>query len=153
MAKLDIVCPFTHRPCKECAIYRGRHYYLGFYEQHQGGAGQSKGNTESGIRHQSVDSQTLRKLAEPWAGARSQRETELEIRLKVIDMESGATRVCELDEAETWDWSSPDVVRMVSGIQITSWEKLVEIVRFKSERGYQEVEVHEAPHFMLLAGG
>jgi hypothetical protein len=29
-------CPFTHRPCTDCAIYRGRHHYLMFSDSHNG---------------------------------------------------------------------------------------------------------------------
>jgi len=42
---------------------------------------------------------------------------------------------------------------MIGGFQITSWDKLVEIACFKAGKGYQEVEVYEAPRFILLGGG
>ena len=68
-------------------------------------------------------------------------------------MESGATRVCELDEAKTWDLSNPEMMRVIDGLQITSWDKLLEILSFKTETGYQEVKIYGAPRFMLLGGG
>lgn len=30
MAKAKMVCPFSGKQCRECAVYRGRHYYLCF---------------------------------------------------------------------------------------------------------------------------
>ncbi len=151
MAKIDMVCPFTQRLCDECPLYRGRHYYLCFCEKYRGYIGEAEGDTGSGSDQHSVDFHALMKLMEPWAGHRP--EAEPKVRLKVIDMESGATTVCELDEAKTWDWGNPEMMRMIGGIQITSWDKLVELVSFKAKKGYQEVEVYEAPCFILLGGG
>ena len=73
--------------------------------------------------------------------------------LKVIEIESGETRVCHFEESKTWDWSGTKVVRVIGAIQITSWDKLAEISRFKAEKVRQEVVVYEFPPFMLLAGG
>jgi len=28
LAKEEMICPFLGKPCKNCAIYIGRHYYL-----------------------------------------------------------------------------------------------------------------------------
>ncbi len=150
MAKTDMLCPFTHRLCDECALYRGRHYYLSFCKQYRGYIGQSKENAKSSA---SADIEALKNWVEPWSRAGCRPEAELKVKLKVIDMESGETRVCQLDEAKTWDWSNPQLLRVVGGLQITSWDKLVEILCHKAEKGYQEVEVYEAPLFMLLAGG
>ena len=36
MAKTAMLCPFMDEPCKECAYYRGRHYYLCFCEEYRG---------------------------------------------------------------------------------------------------------------------
>jgi len=153
MAKIDMFCPFSHRLCSECALYRGRHYYLGFCKQYRGYIGESKENAKSGVLQHSVDSRALENWAEPWAGAGLRPEAELEVKLKVIDMETGETRVCEFNEAKTWDWSNPEMMRVIGGLQITSWDKLVELLSFKAGKGYQEVEIYEAPRFMLLGGG
>ncbi|RLA80335.1 MAG: hypothetical protein DRG33_02535 [Deltaproteobacteria bacterium] len=32
MARPKVICPFMGKPCKECAEYRGRHYYLCFWK-------------------------------------------------------------------------------------------------------------------------
>jgi hypothetical protein len=90
---------------------------------------------------------------EPWAGVTSQPGTELNLRVKVIDMESGEVRVFDFDETKTWDWSIPDLMRVVDGRQITSWDNLAEILFFKAENGHQEVVIYEAHRFMLLGGG
>ena len=152
MAKINMLCPFSHRVCDECPLYRGRHYYLCFCEKYRGYIGKSEEHTKSGVAQQSVDFQALWKLVEPWADGRNP-ETELKIRLKLIDMESGEARTCELEEAKAWDWSDPETMRIIGDLQVTSWDKLVEIVRFKAEKGYREVEIYAAPRFMLLGGG
>jgi hypothetical protein len=36
MAKEDMLCPFTGKLCRECALYRGRHYYLCFSKKYRG---------------------------------------------------------------------------------------------------------------------
>jgi hypothetical protein len=78
---------------------------------------------------------------------------EPKIRLKVIDMESRATRICELSELKRWDWSNPKIWRLIEGRQVTNLDSLIEILRYKAEKGFEEVELYEAPRFMLLAGG
>jgi hypothetical protein len=153
MAKIDMLCPFTQRLCDECALYRGRHYYLSSCKQCRGYIGESKENTKSGTIHHSVDFQTLGRLVEPWAGVAIELETSRQIQVKVIDMESGETRVCQLEETKTWDWSNPEMMRIIGGLQITSYDKLVELIPFRVKKGYQEVEIYEGPRFILLGGG
>jgi len=36
MAKARMICPFSGELCKECAFYRGRHYFLCFCEKYRG---------------------------------------------------------------------------------------------------------------------
>ncbi|MFB0564155.1 MAG: hypothetical protein ACETWK_00580 [Candidatus Aminicenantaceae bacterium] len=45
MAKIKMLCPFSKELCRECAQYRGRHYYLCFYTKYRGYLG---GQEESG---------------------------------------------------------------------------------------------------------
>jgi hypothetical protein len=151
MAKIDMLCPFSHRLCDECPLYRGRHYYLCFCEKYRGYIGEAEGDTKPRSDQHSVDFQALMKLMEPWAGR--QIEAEPKIKLKVIDMETEKVRVCPLDEAKTWDWNNPEMMRIVSGFQVTSWDKLAGLASFKAKKGYQEVEVYEGPRFMMLGGG
>ncbi len=153
MAKTNMLCPFTNRLCDECVLYRGRHYYLCFCKEYRGYIGESKGDAKPGVLKHTVDFQALGRLVEPWADAGCRVGAELEVKLKVIDMESGKSRLCQLEETRAWDWSNPQKMRVISGLQITSWDKLVEILRYKAEKGYQEVELYEAPRFMLLGGG
>jgi hypothetical protein len=71
MAKAEMICPFSSKLCKECALYRGRHYYLCFCKRYRGyvgksgrvanisapctsGAGSSKGFEMPPIRHPSA---------------------------------------------------------------------------------------------------
>lgn len=153
MVKTAIACPFSSKGCTECAVYRGRHHYLNFSKQHQGSTDQQKGDAKSRVLSLSVEFQTLRNSVKPVAGKYSERKREPKIRLKVIDMESSATRVCELSELERWDWSNPRIWRLIDGRQVTNLDSLIEILCYKAEKGYEEVELYEAPRFMLLAGG
>jgi hypothetical protein len=46
MAKEDMICPFTGKLCRECPIYRGRHYYLCFNKKYRGHIEKPGGDTE-----------------------------------------------------------------------------------------------------------
>jgi hypothetical protein len=142
----QIHCPFTHSSCVECAVYRGRHRHLISSKRYRGYAGKPKD-------HIAAYFQALEKLSEPWAGKDIQAKNEPKIRLQVIDMESGKTKICEFNETKTWDWGNPEMMRLIDGRQVNSLDSLIEILCYKAEKGYQEVQIYEAPRFMLLAGG
>jgi hypothetical protein len=36
MAKTEMLCPFSDKPCQECPQYRGRHYFLCFQTKYRG---------------------------------------------------------------------------------------------------------------------
>jgi hypothetical protein len=36
MPKLRMLCPFSTQPCRDCSLYRGRHYSLCFSESYRG---------------------------------------------------------------------------------------------------------------------
>lgn len=40
VAKTAMLCPFSNKLCKECAYYRGRHYYLCFSKEYRGHIGE-----------------------------------------------------------------------------------------------------------------
>jgi hypothetical protein len=46
MAKEDMLCPFSGKLCKECPLYRGRHYYLCFSKKYRGHLEKSEGVTK-----------------------------------------------------------------------------------------------------------
>ena len=46
MAKERMICPFSNRICEECALYRGKHYYLCFCRRYRGYLGRSGGVTK-----------------------------------------------------------------------------------------------------------
>ena len=143
--KSDFVCPFTHKTCRECVLYRGRHCYL---DNHQKGKSYVSDVAEIRTYFQALD-----KALTPQFDAGMRFSKEPPITLKIIDVENGTTRVCELGEAETWDWGNEQVLRIIDGRHITSWDKLVELLSYKAVKGYQEVKLYEAPRFMVLAGG
>jgi hypothetical protein len=36
MAKIAMACPFSGKICRDCAVYRGSHYYLCFKKEYRG---------------------------------------------------------------------------------------------------------------------
>jgi hypothetical protein len=142
-------CPFTYSLCTECILYRGRHHYLAFSKHQQ----DRKNCPDEPKKHDSLDFRVFEKSIEPWACKDGQIKDEPKMRLKVIDVEDQITRICEFNEAKTWNWSNPAPLRLIDGRQVSSLECLTEILNDKAEKGYQEVEICEAPRFMLLAGG
>jgi hypothetical protein len=75
------------------------------------------------------------------------------MRLLLLDRETGEERYCTLDEAETWDWANPEFWRIVNGWQITSFDGLLNILSMKAEKGIEEIQILQAPRFMMLSGG
>ncbi len=75
------------------------------------------------------------------------------MRLVLLDRETGEDRYCTLDEAEKWDWANPELWRIVAGWQITSFDGLVNMLYMKAEKGIEEIEILQAPRFMMLSGG
>ena len=153
MAKTKMLCPFTNRPCSECAFYRGRHYYLSLCEHYRGYIGEPKSGNNHRRDNRAINIETFDRLVAPWSGKHDQMKTEPDIKLKVIDMETEETRTCELEEAKNWDWGNKETIRMIDGLHITSWDKLLEILRYKAANGHREVVLYEGPRFMLLGGG
>ncbi len=153
MAKISMTCPFSSKGCTECAVYRGRHHYLSYSKEHPGPTDPQEGHAKSRVHSPSVEFQALKNAVKLVAGKNRETSLEPKIRLKVIDMESRATRICELSELKRWDWSNPRIWRLIEGRQVTNLDSLIEILRYKAEKGFEEVELYEAPRFMLLAGG
>jgi hypothetical protein len=77
----------------------------------------------------------------------------LTIKLRVLDKETGESRICSLDEAQTWDWANPEIWRIISGWQITNFRQLLIMLKEKQEKGLEEAVLEEAPRFMMLSGG
>jgi hypothetical protein len=89
----------------------------------------------------------------PTTAAYSHEKGKPGIKLKVIDVENRTARTCDFNETKEWNWDNPEMMRVIDGWQVTSMGMLFEIMCHKAERGYEEVELYEAPRFMLLAGG
>ena len=153
MGKEAPSCPFSNRACIECAVYRGRHRHLSLSKEHGRRAEKHGEYLQSGSPSSSLEFQALQKAAAPWAGTRGQRKGELKIRLRVIDVERNETRIFELHELEKWYWGNPRIERLIDGRQVTGLDNLLEILYHKAETGHEEIDLYEAPRFMMLAGG
>ncbi|HEX2965503.1 MAG TPA: hypothetical protein VHO84_06940 [Syntrophorhabdaceae bacterium] len=44
MAKIAMACPFSNKICRDCAVYRGSHYYLCFKKEYRGNLLGNSGN-------------------------------------------------------------------------------------------------------------
>ena len=153
MAKTEMLCPFNERVCDECALYRGRHYYLSLCEHYRGYIGERKVNGYPEANGKALDMETFDRLVSPWTVRRNRVESMPDIRLKVIDMETEELRTYEPEEARNWDWGNTEIMRMIDGFHITTWAKLNEVLQYKGDKGFREVELYEGPRFMLLGGG
>jgi len=51
MAKWKMNCPFSGKGCKECSIYRGRHYFLCFSKRYRGVIGDRVENYEEAMKN------------------------------------------------------------------------------------------------------
>jgi hypothetical protein len=161
MPIVSMNCPFSNKVCTECPIYRGKHHYLGISKQHQGSTDQQKDHAKSRVLPLSVEFKALMKSVGrylvlptfPGSGKYNEKRGNPEIKLKVIDVENRTTRTCDFDEIKEWTWNNPEIMRVIDGWQVTSTEMLLEIMCYKAEKGCEEVELYEAPRFMLLAGG
>jgi hypothetical protein len=73
LAKEKMICPFSNRICEECALYRGRHYYLCFYQKYRGYLGKPRRGTKEAVP--------------PYSGAGSKAKFEIpsKIAVKVFD--------------------------------------------------------------------
>jgi len=50
LVKKKVVCPFSGRPCKNCAVYLGRHYYLCSSTNYRGFLGRAKATDKAVAR-------------------------------------------------------------------------------------------------------
>jgi hypothetical protein len=50
VAKEKMMCPFSNELCRECPLYRGKHYYLCFCRKYRGYLGESEEVTKEGSR-------------------------------------------------------------------------------------------------------
>ncbi len=84
---------------------------------------------------------------------KTEEQVTYKIQLKVLDRETGESRYVTLDEAKSWEWSNPEIWRMIGGWQVTSFQQLLNILYLKMQKGVKEVEMLEAPRFTMLSGG
>lgn len=77
----------------------------------------------------------------------------LTIRLMVFDGETKEKRIVDIEETRAWDWKDPGIWRVINGWQVTSFARLVSVLRQKQENGIEEIEILVAPRFSMLSGG
>jgi hypothetical protein len=55
MAKEKMLCPFSKKLCRECPLYRGRHYYLCYCREYQGHLRHSENQVDQVLEKTSVN--------------------------------------------------------------------------------------------------
>ncbi|MBN1367396.1 MAG: hypothetical protein JW967_05675 [Dehalococcoidales bacterium] len=155
MAKLPMRCPFSGKMCKECSYFRGRHYYLCNDKSYRGhinmkeNAETKKTEIKTENKPQDFNFNTIIKLCEPWSGSTNTQKYIPKIKLKVIYREDGTNRIYEPEEAKTWEWDNPKIIRTFSNVQVNSFGKLIEMIRYQEAQGAKEAVIFEAPWFLL----
>jgi hypothetical protein len=71
----------------------------------------------------------------------------------VIDRETGEISYCTVVETKTWDWANPEYWRIINGWQIMRYQGLLNLLHLKAEKGYEKIEILEAPRFTMLSVG
>jgi hypothetical protein len=154
MAKPDLLCPITRTLCKDCSLYRGRHYSMPFCKFYRE---RTKGSARP-VKQEPVTAESVKELSlmlEPWkteTSLSSGLESCRGVNLKITDIETDEVRYCPVEELESWDWGNPEQVRLIDGRQVTSFDQLVKMVVYLLEEG-KEIDLFEGPRFMMLAGG
>ena len=155
MAKLDFLCPITQVLCKDCSLYRGRHYSMPFCKLYR----ERSKNSPDPARREPITEESVKELnrmLEPWKNETALSVTPdsyREVKIKITDMETDAVRYCQVEELENWDWGNPEQTRLIDGRQVTSFDQFVRMVAYLMEEGHNEIDLYEAPRFMMLGGG
>jgi len=149
MAKTPMRCPFNDKLCKECQIYRGRHYYLCAKENYRGHIKTTTEVKDFNISDK-FDMATFKKVFEPWTGNdAAANPDDIKMKIKVINREDNTEKYVTLAETKNWDWGNTVMMRTVNGKHVTSWVEFSEIVRYQNSKGTTELIVFEAPAFMV----
>lgn len=78
---------------------------------------------------------------------------DLKVKLRIVDGETKETFFVEIEDAQTWDWKNPEVWRVIDGWQVTSYGSLLYLLHKKEQKGFDVVEMLQAPRFSMLSGG
>lgn len=144
MAKTPMLCPFSGKLCRECPLFRGRHYFL-CNNEHYRGYIKPVVKPEEKKRFPEPDFDTLENLCEPWATNENGVKSGTKIKLKLIDKVNGTTRNCKPSEIQEWEWDNPNVVRTCSGRHLTK-DKLIKIISYEEARGTEEIVITESTY-------
>lgn len=55
MAKNKMLCPFSNKLCRECPIYKGKHYYLCYRREYRGHLENSENRPEQGLAKAAIN--------------------------------------------------------------------------------------------------
>jgi hypothetical protein len=55
MAKKKMLCPFSKKLCRECPLYKGRHYYLCFSSRYRGNLEDSDRPVRNNLKKPVID--------------------------------------------------------------------------------------------------
>lgn len=151
-------CPFSHRECRSCPVYRGKHSYIISSDGDETPRSRItkkvefdwQGSLKETLRkHEDVGLDPDETLVLGTQGiVTDSRGKEVKIILKVFDKETGERRFCTISEAKDWDWENRQKVRSIGPWHIYSFERLLSVLGHKAQTGCKEVELIEAPFYM-----
>ncbi len=135
MSEIIACSMWSHGYCPECNLYK-------------------KGCQGYPVKPKDINVATFKALKlEKRSDGDTAQKPKPKVTLRLIDVEHDTKRICTLEEAQTWDWSNPEIMRVIGDWQISSYEMLLSKLRDKEESGVTEVDLFEAPRFMMLSGG
>jgi hypothetical protein len=140
------LCPISHRDCRQCALYRGKHIYLNVCKGAPGA--QTNWILATGSRKR-VGPKSAKRLSASRI-SKSEIEALPNITIKAVDAETEESKYYDLKETEKWDWNDSTLTRISEDTQVNSWEDLVEIARSRAKSGYRELVVRIIPRYMLI---
>ena len=136
----DFCSIWNHGNCAECDIHRGKDGLCEGYstKPNLNHVPKFKTPEKSGSKTD-IDNDSL--------------EPAPKIKITLVDVEHNTSRTVDLNEAKTWDWKNPEMIRLIGDWQVKNYEALRFILSEKERKGLDEVKIYESPRFMLLCGG
>ena len=129
------VCPFNkNMKCKDCTLYRGRHNYH---------CATSNVKNEDTLKD-------LENLLNPSRVMENYQE-DINVKITYVDDEEITRKEVHYTELKDLDWGNPFFLRKIDGLHCSSYEKLLNILKFKQMEGKDSVELVERPIHMNFA--
>jgi hypothetical protein len=129
--KEKIMCPFNKKMvCRDCILYRGRHSSCG-----------------SKARNDANDLEALKKIMNPDL-ITAATEDNIDVKVTYINLDDDIAREMNISELKDLNWNEIYFIKTINGIQIKSWEDMLQTLKFKEQEGRKSVELVDSPAHM-----